>query len=223
MLVKHVSFDVWDTLLKSNSEYKPLRNKLIKDVFGQFIEDEIIEANKAKLDIMIESTTFQPNYAFIIACILGEYMKKISRFTFNLKVKEFRYRNELLVLKYPPDPIYGAYEILGFLKDSPLTIGVISNTSVIEGSHLRRFLAHLFPQTFSIMMFSDEAGLAKPNPTLFIDTCRTIKVPESSMIHIGDNPICDGGSGIVKSLIIEKNKIYNYKEQIYEMCNLQHA
>lgn len=223
MEIKHVSFDAWGTLLKSNPEYKPKRNTLLRDIFGDFIQDDIIAFNKSQFDIMVESTGYQPDYAFTMACILGQYMHNVNRRNFNLKVKEFRYRNALLVARYPPEPIKGVYEILSTLKDSPLTIGIISNTSFIEGNSLREVIGAMFPQTFSIMLFSSELGIAKPNPSLFVDTARAMKIPENTILHIGDNLISDSGLGIVQSLNIEVHQIDNYKEQIYEICNLQHA
>lgn len=227
-MIKHISFDFWGTLCKSNPDYKPLRNELLRELFGDFIQDDVIAHNKQKFDVIVETTGMQCNYQLTMAFILGEYFMKIKKEKYLSKVHEFRLKNSVLVEQNPPILCDGVQEILDVLRMNHFTMSILSNTSFIEGRTLRSVINRMLPDYFYSMIFSDqEGGLAKPNQQIYWRMISMTTNSARNILHVGDNPIADSGcrmaSGntpLVKSLIVETNNIYNSKDKLYEICNL---
>lgn len=92
----------------------------------------------------------------------------------------------------PPIIIDGAYELLGTLRAAGLRMALISNTGRTPGRILRPFLEKAnLAGFFDVLIFSDEVGLAKPNPEIFALTLQALGVEPSKAAHIGDDPILD--------------------------------
>jgi putative hydrolase of the HAD superfamily len=88
----------------------------------------------------------------------------------------------------PPDPAPGVAEALAVLAERH-RLGIVSDTIVTPGAGLRRILAnadllHLFePQA---LVFSDEIGASKPEPSLFLHAARELGVAPGALVHVGD-------------------------------------
>jgi putative hydrolase of the HAD superfamily len=64
-------------------------------------------------------------------------------------------------------------------------LGIISNGQAFQQ---RRKLIHMgLIDRFSTIIISEELGLSKPNPRIFLEACRAAKVSPSECWHIGDN------------------------------------
>jgi FMN phosphatase YigB (HAD superfamily) len=44
---------------------------------------------------------------------------------------------------------------------------------------------------FSALTFSDECGIRKPDPQIFLETLREIGVSPDEAVHVGDDPVLD--------------------------------
>jgi len=68
-------------------------------------------------------------------------------------------------------------------------LGIISNGAREQqvGKLKRAGLLH----HFSVMVFSEDAGLGKPAPAIFLEACRRAVEDPESCIHIGDDLTCD--------------------------------
>jgi FMN phosphatase YigB (HAD superfamily) len=67
-------------------------------------------------------------------------------------------------------------------------IGLICNTGRTPGFGLRRFLDRAgIAKCFDIMLFSDEIGIRKPNPEIFLKAAETMSVKPCEIVHVGDN------------------------------------
>jgi putative hydrolase of the HAD superfamily len=122
---------------------------------------------------------------------------------------------EELVLEYMPI-IYceRTAEVLAFLKDHPdCSTNLLSNTGFIKGVTLRKVLKHLGIDTyFDFQLYSDEAGLSKPNKAFFqlmLDEVAKLKnIEPIEIVHIGDNPKADiwGADRVgISSLLVNSN------------------
>jgi len=67
-------------------------------------------------------------------------------------------------------------------------LGVICNTGSTPGTVLRQLLERtgLAPH-FSVQTYSNEEGLAKPRPEIFLRTLARLGVPSEAVVHVGDN------------------------------------
>lgn len=95
-------------------------------------------------------------------------------------------------LEHPPALMPGVLETLSTLTDEGYKIGLICNSGTTPGSLARKFLADIgIAKYLRHFTFSDEEGLAKPAPSLFLDTLEAIGVRTGESVHVGDRPETD--------------------------------
>jgi len=101
------------------------------------------------------------------------------------------------MLNIPPTFPEGLQGILGELK-TRFKLAVISNTGRTPGWVVRKvFRDSGLLQYFECLTFSNEVGVAKPNPYIFELTARILEVNPRNILHIGDHVLTDvaGASG----------------------------
>lgn len=95
-------------------------------------------------------------------------------------------------LVVPPAVDTGAKATLDELASRRLRISLISNTMRTPGEVLRKILDRYGLLTpFTVLTFSDECGMRKPDPEIFRLTLRQLGVPPEEAIHVGDDPVLD--------------------------------
>jgi putative hydrolase of the HAD superfamily len=103
-----------------------------------------------------------------------------------------------------PSPIAGVTDVVPRLAER-FPLGLISDTGLTPGRVLREvmrrdgLLSH-----FQVLTFSDELGVAKPQPKAFLDTLRVLGVSPEEAAHIGDLPETDlvGARGVGMKTIL---------------------
>lgn len=220
---QHYSFDLWLTLIKSNPEFKIQRAHFFHQKFnntGKSVDD--IARVFRQVDLMCNAVNEKTGknidademYLMVISLINGD----------SLNIDEIDYtalhlQMEGLLFKYPPQ-MYSAVttEVLEHLKQkSGATFSLLSNTGYITGKTLRKVLAlYGLDNYFDFQLYSDEAGMSKPNREFFktmlnnIDICNSGKnIPLKSIIHVGDNPKNDQQAADaigISSLLINSNQ-----------------
>jgi putative hydrolase of the HAD superfamily len=96
------------------------------------------------------------------------------------------------VLLTPPTVDDGAAAALRTLVRRGYTLGLVSNTMRTPGTVLRRLLERFgLLDCFAHLTFSDECGIRKPDPEIFLRTLRAAGVPPGEAIHVGDDPVLD--------------------------------
>ncbi len=91
-----------------------------------------------------------------------------------------------------PAHVEGALELLVALKAQGLRIGLISNTGRTPGSVLRPILEALgLASSLDVMIFSNEHGACKPQPTIFEELRRGLGVDYGEILFVGDNLYVD--------------------------------
>jgi putative hydrolase of the HAD superfamily len=85
-----------------------------------------------------------------------------------------------------------AAEALSELRAMGLRLALISNTQRTPGRVLRQILGDydLVP-LFDALIFSDEVGLAKPNPAIFHLALERLGATPATTLHIGDDLVLD--------------------------------
>ncbi|MFZ1060007.1 MAG: HAD family hydrolase [Candidatus Rokuibacteriota bacterium] len=95
-------------------------------------------------------------------------------------------------LVVPPAVDGGARTALEELAARGLALGVVSNTMRTPGEVLRQILDRaglLAPM--KVLTFSDECGIRKPDPEIFLLTLRQVGVAPEEAVHVGDDPFLD--------------------------------
>ena len=83
----------------------------------------------------------------------------------------------------------GALELLQSLKQQDYALAVVSN-----GGHATRLniLTGLgFKNYFDVIVSSEQAGMSKPHPQIFLHTAENLGVHPSECLFIGDHPVND--------------------------------
>jgi len=172
-----ITTDLWMTLIRPNPLFRGLAYERVwKKYFG------VTELSVKKMK----------DYFTRLDEITGRHSTLIERYHY-LSIEGGKYPDydkiypdlEAIFLENIPLP-YDETIIptLSILKESGISVGIISNTGVIEGRTLDKVIKTLFPKLIDYCAYSDVTGMAKPNPRFF---------DERAHLHIGDNPIADGG------------------------------
>lgn len=197
MAIKHISFDLWLTLIKSHPEFKQKRSELIADFFNikQLSATEInlfirsvdkifdryneISGKKVSADIM---------YYKVLQKILPD-----SDFVKPDCAKELRKAADNLFLEYPPLLLNeNIINILSQLKEDGYSLNISSNTGFIEGKILRTVLTNMdILQHFDFYIFSDEIEASKPSSYFFEKVYEHLDIDKKEVLHVGDNPKSD--------------------------------
>lgn len=204
-MIKHVSFDLWYTLIKSNPQFGQYRNmkfQQILNAISQVSLSKLIEAHKKiKLiaDPLGEISGIGLNkvqlYFFFLSELYGKDVLKIIE-SYPSLIDELSQCNSCCFEKYPPllideQKIKNLLDILS----KKFSLSILSNTSFANGNDLRMILKiHGIHDYFNFMLFSDEIGFFKPNPRCFnilyhYGDC-TANIREE-ILHIGDNENAD--------------------------------
>jgi putative hydrolase of the HAD superfamily len=90
------------------------------------------------------------------------------------------------ILEHPPVLIPGARETLSTLARR-YRLGIISDVGFSPGRVLKRVLAdNDLLGFFDSLVFSDEAGRAKPHAEVFELTAQSLSAEPEAMVHVGD-------------------------------------
>ncbi|NIN01894.1 MAG: HAD-IA family hydrolase [candidate division Zixibacteria bacterium] len=192
-----VTFDLWNTLLNHKPEdyqkYGRMRVEKLRAVLKQ--DDREIESarlldayhkgfEKCKetwernLDLSTEDQ-LQTVFDFVE----DERLKGIPQNLMSHLVEAY----VSPILEDPPDPIWGAHEILRQLKKKGYKVGLVCNTGTTPGSTIRVLLGRLeMINYFDVTTFSDQLGIRKPDPRIFLHTLARLRSRPQSSAHVGD-------------------------------------
>jgi len=96
------------------------------------------------------------------------------------------------VLVVPPSVDDGARAALEALRAREITLAVVSNIMRTPGATLRQLLAHYgLLDCFAHTVFSDEAGVRKPDPEIFLIALRAVGGAPETAVHVGDDTVLD--------------------------------
>lgn len=197
---KHISFDLWLTLIKSNPEYKIKRNLLFKDFFSISTSIEEVAAVIRKFDILTNKINEKVTRNFdtyeIYCLILDALGSDLSIYNYQL-FEEFYNLSEDLLMRYKPLLFYKELpQFLKQLQDSGKTMNILSNTAFIKGRSLRQIMVHYqLDQYFTFQAYSDETGFSKPGLAMYDYAYQNIKklqsIEKHEVLHVGDNVLSD--------------------------------
>ncbi len=196
----HFSFDLWLTLIKSNTFYKKKRDCLFRDFFKVDRNVEIVSQTIRKHDLLCnkisEKTGVHICFYEIYYLILSELNRDISSIGLE-DLNEFYDLSEKLFFDNMPELIDSKVQILfKNIKSESKTISLLSNTAFIKGSTLRKVISYYeLSEYFSFQLYSDEIGFSKPTSrvfeSVFDKACQLQALSKTDIVHIGDNKYAD--------------------------------
>ena len=206
MSVRAITVDFWGTLLvdppASDNRYKIRRMKEFETILaGAGIRvsasalDRAYEASASYLS-RVWATHRDVPVAEHVRAILGAVDRELpTRLDGDvLRALVDAYARPILMV--PPAVDDGALKALRALGDRGYMLAVVSNTMRTPGAMLRQVLARYeLLGCFAHTAFSDETGVRKPDPAIFLGALRALGAEPERSIHVGDDPILDVEGG----------------------------
>lgn len=199
---KHYSFDLWLTLIKSNSFFKNERVSYFHKHYN-YSNNSIHDINTVfrRVDLMCNqiNEVVGRNIDAYEMYLMVLYELNENRIDYSrIDLHSLYEKMECLILEYLPI-LTNEYVIstLETLKKQNVTLSILSNTGFIKGSTVRKILSRLeIHQYFDFEIYSDEYDLSKPNKDIFcvcLQKAQQINenINPQDIIHIGDNPNAD--------------------------------
>jgi len=191
-VIKHVSFDFWDTLYRVNPNFRAQRAGFIQKSHGISPEHTHSAAKRAKelCDSLSEKTMCTVD-ARTQAWHLLDQLGVPSITKANALYEE----TNRVFIENPPIPLFSNNDLLG-LKSRGVSISISCNTGLISGDSIVSMLRNTgVYNVFDFVVFSDHIGYFKPNPfflnhVLNQESCRATSFEQ--ILHVGDNPATDG-------------------------------
>lgn len=219
--IKHVSFDLWLTIINSNPKFKEF-----------LIEFWSKELNQTQNYVKILLRNMK-NYFVVLDEISGLHSNLIDQFhylyTHSGYIKQTKqlleekisiiypkieeaFLNNLPVL-YDNDTKF----VLEELKNKGIKTNILSNTGIIQGKTLTTALEQL--EVYELIdrtIYSDEVFLAKPDPSMFLIMADSFDCELDEILHVGDNPIADGGCIEIGIQFLQVNSNENTIKKVLE-------
>ncbi|MPZ98347.1 MAG: HAD-IA family hydrolase [Dehalococcoidia bacterium] len=204
MTVRAIVFDLWGTLMADRRELFPERARLRFEGIEPVLRRLRIEADRdtftrthlqsnraigrmqdAGRDVSAEARARHVIYQF--APSLADQLTPAD-------CAEIVEAYSGVALRLPPILLPGAREALERARHLGLGVGLISNTGVVAGRHLRQvFESEGILDAFDSLVFSDEHGRSKPHRAIYDRALEELGVPADEAVYAGDTPRYDVG------------------------------
>lgn len=200
--IKHISFDVWNTLLFPNKDYSWyrtffIRKEMLNDTLDfEYVKNKYTEIKTAldqEAEIGMKAMSVEDNWVRLCDCFVNSNFKTHEDVT-----KHILPHMELLFKLHPPTLPEKTISILKELKQSGYSLSIASNTNFIGGNILYDYIQQQTGNVFSFALFSDITGCSKPSHEMFSDVQKNVSeiyIPHvtyaDEILHVGDNGVCD--------------------------------
>ena len=224
-MIKHISFDLWLTLIKSHPEFNERRAEYLKKEFnprGYSVKEiiEIIRNTDKSSDRLNEISGKKVRTEWMYRRILlklGNDQKSLG----DDILKTIKFKVNDLFMKFQPQLLNSSIQpMLYYLKNEGYDLSISSNTGFIEGNIIADTFHNLnLNGYFKFCIFSDEIGVSKPSYEFFDKVFEKIDLEKGEVLHIGDNFKADYTGALnygFKALHINKQQytIYDIKRHL---------
>jgi putative hydrolase of the HAD superfamily len=187
-MIKAITLDLWNTLI-CVKDYTSLRIEHLVELLDKqnaFSDEKVIRQVYVSIQDLWRPDSAK-SYRFVsvkerVEMILKKLGIEIPQGPKLAIVRDF----EEVILKDPPSLLDGVKFTLESLhREYPL--GLVSDSGFTPGRILRKILQSLgVLRFFDCTVFSDEVGYNKPNPLMFSQALKLLKVQPKETIHVGD-------------------------------------
>ena len=216
-MIKHISLDLWNTLLVSN-------NKFSIDRINYFHNNYFINHDKSLINEKIETIgekTDMINMSEGISLesekMYNELLSQENIIVDNIELSKIYNDLEIKFLNNIPELMYDFNKINSCFKNlrsNGFTLNISSNTAFIKGNTLIKILKKInIYKYFDFFIFSDEIQCSKPSEKFFnhlINKCSNLNLNKENILHVGDSLEADiigaNKSGIKSKHILKHEK-----------------
>ncbi|MFQ5835545.1 MAG: HAD family hydrolase [bacterium] len=187
-MIKAITFDLWNTLI-CEKDYTSLRIEHLLELLDKqkaFSNEKVIRQVYTSIQDLWRPDSGR-QYRFVsvkerVDMILKKLGIEIKQGLKLAIVRDF----EGVILEDPPTLLDGVkFTLESLYQKYPL--GLVSDSGFTPGRILRKILESLrVLKFFNCTVFSDEVGYSKPNPLIFSQALKLLKVPPKEAIHVGD-------------------------------------
>lgn len=186
-------FDLWETLIEL-VDCVDLRVQAMKEgleAMGDPRSEEAIwsayETGRKRFEAVWQGQHRFFSAADRVDLMLEELSARLTSAARADCVKAF----EEVTLLRPPRLLHGVGDLLAWLA-ARIPIVLVCDSGLTPGRVLRKILDdHGVLKFFSHTIFSDEMGVTKPEPEMFLKPLRSLGIAPEEAVHIGDNPKTD--------------------------------
>lgn len=201
-MLKAVAFDLWETLITDTPELSRQQERLRMSRMEQIlvrrghadVADRIEHAYRTiwhRCQELYWSADRDIPCRRQIEHFLEELQLDAASFDEH-SLSELEHAYAHAAVEVLPEIVGGAAEMLAELKGRGFGIGLISNTGRTPGYALRGILDALgLAPSIDVMVFSNEHGQCKPQPSIFEELRRGLGVDYHEMLFVGDNLYVD--------------------------------
>jgi putative hydrolase of the HAD superfamily len=226
--IKHVSLDVWGTLIRSNPIFSKARNDYLIATYLNPNTPFIFKRVKARLDQQAEQYGIGLSHHQAYS-VLHEALK--CKFTPRDVTPDDVYQNvSQLFSEHPPEVIESAQVALNRLcwsDQGGYTVNISSNTNFIPGELMAKWLMRTFPAAIDFCVFSDELQVSKPSPSFFdtvmfgVQTMIDYDIRKEEILHIGDSTVCDVfGAGSYGFSVAQVDNIWTIDDVVTQLFSM---
>lgn len=188
-MIKLISLDMWNTLIKSNPEYAKKRNEYL--AYELSLPDDEVE--KIYRTVKIESDKMAESESKCLSNtdIYKKFLSLIERQRYDWM--KIRTNLERLFCKYPPIVLPETIESIHNIQENNIELSIASNTNFIRGEVLNKAILSKWRINWKFYVFSDQINYPKPHFKFWKNVIRKASnISPKEILHIGDNKICDG-------------------------------
>lgn len=189
-MIKHVSFDFWDTLYNGNPNFRVKRAEYIQKKYGHIpaVVHAAVEETKRLCDGTSEKTmccVSELTQAWVLLDNLG--CASIEG------AVELSHETHRIFLENPPVKIYDPKDLIA-IRNSGRTISISCNTGLINGDSIVQMMKETGSyDLFDFTLFSDRITYFKPSPFFMLRILGMSSAASfEEILHVGDNPNTDG-------------------------------
>jgi len=184
-MIEAFSLDLWNTLIRSNPEGRYNRIKWLATKTNR--EEEEVKLVSEEIKRLGNESMISTGVQFSANTALERILQKLGHTPSAKELAEIRDFYDQSILLYPPLIDRADQEALVALsQEYPLYL--VSNTMLTEGRVMRELLSSLgIISVFEGIIFSDEAGFAKPSRQIFESLPALGSHQSKCVCHVGDD------------------------------------
>lgn len=203
-MVKLISFDAWNTILKLD-----LMTKGIARILGELVGLSGESVLRKMISVYEE---LKPKWMLGLiddSMILEEAQRALAR---RLHVEKSTVSEAIESAFDGADPLELVYhDAWGALEDlsRDFKLAVVSNVFYWPGRSTRTIIERAgLSRFFEVQLYADEVGISKPDRRIFLKLCSMLGVSSGEVAHVGDEIMDDVGGAIssgMKAILIRRS------------------